>query len=126
MFAGVLPRNAETSIPSQSSASVGGRLNSEGPPHPGRPLRNSGLLGGSAAEGDRVDQVGVAELPERLTLDQPDALPGQPQDLPGLAEAQRLPVLQSVAQRDHVAFALVEHLVDRAADLLAEQLILDL
>ena len=31
MFAGVLPRNAETSIPSQSSASAGGRLkNSEG------------------------------------------------------------------------------------------------
>ena len=78
MFAGVLPRNCETSIPSESSAVTGRGLNSEGAAPRGGPFEPAGVeLGGSAAERDRVDQVGIAELPQRLPLDQPDALPGQ-------------------------------------------------
>jgi hypothetical protein len=74
----------------------------------------------------RVDQVRVAQLPQRLALDQSDPLAAEPEHLAGLAQAERLTVLEPVAQRHHVALALVEDAVDRAADLLAEQGVLHL
>src|SRR6476619_7244092 len=83
-------------------------------------------VAGLVAQGHRVDQVRVAQLAQRLTLDQAYALARQAEHLTRLAQAERLPVLEPVAQRDDMALAIVEHLVDGAADLLAEQLILDL
>src|SRR5438067_9843128 len=76
-------------------------------------------------QGDGVDEVRVAQLPQRLAFDQPDALARQTEHLAGLPKRQRLPVLEPVAERNHVALALVQDAVDRAADLLAEERVLD-
>src|SRR5581483_3875550 len=76
--------------------------------------------------GDGRDQVGVAQLAKRLPFDQTHPLSRQPEYLPGLAQRERLAVLQAVAERDHVALALVEHALDRVADLLPQQGVLHL
>src|SRR5690242_12521672 len=81
---------------------------------------------GLVAQRHRVDQVRVAQLAKRLALDQANALPRQAEHLARLAKAQRLTVLEPVPQSHDMALAVVEYLVDRAADLLAEQLVFDL
>src|SRR5438093_4701510 len=105
-----------------------GRKPSEGgrraAPRSGAALRGRPSLGGSAAERHRVDQVRVAELPQRLPLDQPHTLAGKTEHLAGLPEAQGLPVLEAVAKRHDVAFPLIQDLVDGPADLLTQELVL--
>jgi len=49
-----------------------------------------------AAERHRVDQVRVAQLTQRLSLDQPNAFTRQTEHLAGLAQAERLTVLEAV------------------------------
>src|SRR4051794_9235026 len=57
----------------------------------------SGSSGSRRLQRDRArDLLGVAELPQRLALDQPHALPGKSEDLPGLAQAERTPRVQPI------------------------------
>jgi len=61
---------------------------------------------------DCGDQVRVAQLAERLALNEPDALARQAEHLARLAQRERLAILQPVSQRDDVTFALVQNAVD--------------
>src|SRR6266540_6074947 len=72
------------------------------------------------------DLLGVPQLAQGLALDQPHTFAGEAQDLPGLAQAERTPRVQPVAELHHVALALVEHAVHGVADLLAEEGVLHL
>jgi hypothetical protein len=74
------------------------RLRGHHPRGRGRPKAApcSGSTLGSAQR-DRVDQVRVAQLPQRLAFDQPHALARQTEHLAGLPKGERLAVLQAVA-----------------------------
>ena len=100
MFAGVLPRNCETSIPAESSAVTGRRLNSEGAA-PGAAFR---LLRSSSAAQLRRARPSLIRLESRSFRSASRSIsrtrsPDRPSTLPVSRRRQRLPVLQAVAQR---------------------------
>src|SRR6266511_893177 len=112
-------------------------LSAVGPSSLRRKSRSAALPGGASSgpwtvgsrhlQGDcGADLLRVAELPERLALDQPHALAGKAEHLPGLPERQRPARVQAVAKRNDLALPVVQHALHGRADLLAQQRVLDL
>src|ERR671919_12731 len=88
---------------------------------------SSGGAGGRALEGHRGgDDLGLAQLGERLALDLADALGREPHGPAGLPQRERLAVAEPVPEGQDLALLVGQQRVHGLADLPADHALLDL